>query len=175
MSWISNRIINTHLHHLIECNTHVLHSHRPLDVLICNAGVMYPAAQRTTDGIEIHFGTNHIGHFYLTQLLLPVLRRSAHSRVVVVSSKLHTSGVRTRQLLSQRVSDQILDRHKTINRRKATDTDVKWRRTKWRRSYNAYIETVQLFKIVQHSICIRSASSRKCKRHQHLCSTSGCH
>jgi NAD(P)-dependent dehydrogenase (short-subunit alcohol dehydrogenase family) len=54
---------------------------------------MYPAAKRTADGIEIHFGTNHIGHFYLTQLLLPVLRRSAHSRVVVVSSELHTTGV----------------------------------------------------------------------------------
>jgi len=54
---------------------------------------MYPAAKRTADGIEIHFGTNHIGHFYLTQLLLPVLRRSAHSRVVVVSSSLHVTGV----------------------------------------------------------------------------------
>jgi NAD(P)-dependent dehydrogenase (short-subunit alcohol dehydrogenase family) len=58
----------------------------PLNVLLNNAGV---AGQRglTRSGWELHFGTNHLGHFLLTQLLLPKLRESAPSRVVAVSSE----------------------------------------------------------------------------------------
>lgn len=60
----------------------------PLNVLLNNAGV---AGQRglTRSGFELHFGTNHIGHFLLTQLLLPKLRECAPSRVVSVSSESH--------------------------------------------------------------------------------------
>ncbi len=60
----------------------------PLQVLINNAGV---AGQRglTRSGFELHFGTNHLGHFLLTQLLLPRLRESAPARVVNVSSESH--------------------------------------------------------------------------------------
>jgi len=59
----------------------------PLDVLVNNAGVMaIPERQVTADGFERQFGTNHLGHFALTGLLLAALRRSAAPRVVTVSS-----------------------------------------------------------------------------------------
>ncbi len=60
----------------------------PLHVLIDNAGV---AGQRgrTTDGFELAFGINHLGHFLFTTMLLDVLARSAPARVVVVSSDSH--------------------------------------------------------------------------------------
>jgi NAD(P)-dependent dehydrogenase (short-subunit alcohol dehydrogenase family) len=62
-----------------------------LDVLINNAGV-WPRQRRTTaDGREQTMGINHIGHFALTQQLLPLLRK-ARGRVVVVSSGLHARG-----------------------------------------------------------------------------------
>ena len=63
---------------------------QPLNVLINNAGIMAPPRELTSDGIESQFGVNHIGHFYLTKLLLPALERSATpeypSRVVNLSS-----------------------------------------------------------------------------------------
>jgi NAD(P)-dependent dehydrogenase (short-subunit alcohol dehydrogenase family) len=60
----------------------------PLRLLVNNAGV---GGQRgvTTDGFELHFGTNHLGHFLLTTLLLDTLIASAPARVVTVSSKAH--------------------------------------------------------------------------------------
>jgi NAD(P)-dependent dehydrogenase (short-subunit alcohol dehydrogenase family) len=63
-----------------------------LDVLVANAGVMTAERQLTADGLEMNFGVNHVGHFLLTELLLPVLKASAPSRIVVVSSNLHASG-----------------------------------------------------------------------------------
>ncbi len=52
----------------------------------------YPSfARYTVDGLEEHFGVNHVGHFYLCKLLLPALQRSKPSRVVVVSSESHWS------------------------------------------------------------------------------------
>lgn len=63
-----------------------------LDVLVENAGVMTSKRQVTADGLEMDFGVNHVGHFLLTDLLLPLLKASAPSRIVVVSSGLHTSG-----------------------------------------------------------------------------------
>ncbi|MEU5321730.1 oxidoreductase [Streptomyces sp. NPDC021056] len=60
----------------------------PLDLLINNAGVMMVPEQRTPDGFEMQFGTNHLGHFALTNLLLPYLT----DRVVTVSSGAHRWG-----------------------------------------------------------------------------------
>ena len=58
---------------------------RPLDLLINNAGIMMVAQGRTADGFERQIGTNHLGHFALTLLLLPQVT----GRVVTVSSSLH--------------------------------------------------------------------------------------
>jgi NAD(P)-dependent dehydrogenase (short-subunit alcohol dehydrogenase family) len=60
-----------------------------VDLLINNAGVMYPPKSTTADGFELHFGTNHLGHFALTGLLLPNLLGVDGSRVVVVASIAH--------------------------------------------------------------------------------------
>jgi NAD(P)-dependent dehydrogenase (short-subunit alcohol dehydrogenase family) len=60
----------------------------PIDLLVDNAGVMATPEQRTADGFEMQIGTNHLGHFALTNLLLPQIT----DRVVVVSSELHRSG-----------------------------------------------------------------------------------
>jgi NAD(P)-dependent dehydrogenase (short-subunit alcohol dehydrogenase family) len=60
----------------------------PVDVLINNAGVMAVPESRTKDGFEMQFGTNHLGHFALTNLLLPQIT----DRVVTVSSSGHRWG-----------------------------------------------------------------------------------
>lgn len=66
---------------------------QPIDLLINNAGVMYTPFERTADGFELQFGTNHLGHFLLTTLLLPNLIAAGGtgtpSRVVTVSSDAH--------------------------------------------------------------------------------------
>jgi NAD(P)-dependent dehydrogenase (short-subunit alcohol dehydrogenase family) len=67
-------------------------THERLDVLINNAGVMTPPLGRTADGFETQFGTNFLGHFLLTLLLLPVLNRTPKSRVVTLSSVAHWTG-----------------------------------------------------------------------------------
>jgi NAD(P)-dependent dehydrogenase (short-subunit alcohol dehydrogenase family) len=65
----------------------------PLDLLVNNAGVMAPPKPVTTaDGFELQFGTNHLGHFVLTGLLLGSLLRTNHPRVVTVSSVAHFGG-----------------------------------------------------------------------------------
>lgn len=60
-----------------------------IDLLINNAGVMYPPKQTTVDGFELQFGTNHLGAFALTGLLLDHLLPVAGSRVVAVASIAH--------------------------------------------------------------------------------------
>jgi NAD(P)-dependent dehydrogenase (short-subunit alcohol dehydrogenase family) len=66
---------------------------QPLDLLINNAGVMdLPNRRLTEDGFEMQFATNHLSHFALTGLLLPLLRRAQTPRVVNVSSLAHRGG-----------------------------------------------------------------------------------
>lgn len=62
-----------------------------LDVLIENAGVSTGKRQLTVDGFEMDFGVNHLGHMLLAELLLPTLKASAPSRIVVLSSSLYKS------------------------------------------------------------------------------------
>jgi NAD(P)-dependent dehydrogenase (short-subunit alcohol dehydrogenase family) len=64
-------------------------THPRIDLLINNAGVMYTPKQTTADGFELQFGTNHLGHFALTGLLLDRLLPVPGSRVVTVSSTGH--------------------------------------------------------------------------------------
>lgn len=58
------------------------------DCLINNAGLAVQANQSTKENIELHCGTNHIGHFLLTNLLMDIIKKN-NSRVVVVSSRMH--------------------------------------------------------------------------------------
>lgn len=63
--------------------------HDALHILVNNAGVMACPFEKTHDGFERQFGTNHLGHFLLTGLLAPALLRGAPARVVSVSSRGH--------------------------------------------------------------------------------------
>lgn len=71
----------------------ILKENEQLDVIINSAGVMGLAVRRlTVDGVEEHFATNHLGHFLLTNLLLPTLLKSSDPRVINVSSGAHMFG-----------------------------------------------------------------------------------
>ncbi|CAF1217681.1 unnamed protein product [Rotaria sp. Silwood1] len=58
----------------------------PINILICNAGIMACPYSKTVDGFESQFGVNHLAHFLLTTSLLPELKAGKPSRIVVVSS-----------------------------------------------------------------------------------------
>ncbi|MEU0316787.1 SDR family NAD(P)-dependent oxidoreductase [Nocardioides sp. NPDC006273] len=64
-------------------------THTGIDLLINNAGVMYTPKQTTRDGFELQLGTNHLGHFAFTGLVLDLLLPVQGSRVVTVSSLAH--------------------------------------------------------------------------------------
>lgn len=63
-----------------------------LDILINNAGVMMSPYSKTEDGFELQMGTNHFGHFALTGHLMPILKTTNNSRLVVTSSVAHRQG-----------------------------------------------------------------------------------
>ncbi|PCH43635.1 NAD(P)-binding protein [Wolfiporia cocos MD-104 SS10] len=77
-----------------------------LDLLICDAGVGVNKYDVTSDGIDRHFAVNHLGHFYLANRVLPLVRRTAAlpgtpaPRIVAVSSSLHTSAPSSVQFAS---------------------------------------------------------------------------
>ncbi|MFV8166786.1 SDR family NAD(P)-dependent oxidoreductase [Mycobacterium sp. 134] len=83
--------------------------HDTIDLLINNAGVMTPPKETTEDGFELQFGTNHLGHFALTGLLLDRLLPVAGSRVVTVSSIGHrfSRGIRFDDLQWERSYNRL--------------------------------------------------------------------
>lgn len=70
----------------------VVEAHPAIHLLINNAGVMFTPEGRTAQGFETQLGTNHLGHFVLTNHLMPALRAGAPARVVNLSSAGHHSG-----------------------------------------------------------------------------------
>ena len=69
-----------------------------LDALVCNAGLVTFGSEieRTKDGFEMAIGVSYFGHFLLTELLLDILKKSAPSRVAIVSSVVHAGNQRNR-------------------------------------------------------------------------------
>ncbi|KAJ3639754.1 hypothetical protein Zmor_003094 [Zophobas morio] len=70
----------------------LLESENRIDLLVNNAGVMMCPRSRTEDGFEMQLGTNHLGHFLLTMLLLPKICESTPARIVNVASSMHMFG-----------------------------------------------------------------------------------
>ena len=70
----------------------VIRDHGSVDILINNAGIAGGPRRSTADGFEAHFGTNHLGHFALTGLLLPALLARPGARVVTVTSSVAAQG-----------------------------------------------------------------------------------
>ncbi|KAI1703190.1 short chain dehydrogenase domain-containing protein [Ditylenchus destructor] len=76
----------------------------PLHILILNAGLTSLNGELSVDGYERTFAVNHLGHFYLSILLMKKLRESAPSRLVVVSSLLHAkTGIRPNKSLNEKL------------------------------------------------------------------------
>ncbi|CAF4093579.1 unnamed protein product [Adineta steineri] len=72
-----------------KCAEKFISENIPLNILILNAGIFNYNFTQTIDGLEQVMGVNHIGHAYLTQLLMPTLIANAPSRIVILSSELH--------------------------------------------------------------------------------------
>lgn len=74
----------------------ILEKHDKIHYLVLNAGIMACPLGRTAQGLELQFGTNHVGHFYLSQLLLPAVKAAGEkgneSRIVSVASTAHKFG-----------------------------------------------------------------------------------
>jgi NAD(P)-dependent dehydrogenase (short-subunit alcohol dehydrogenase family) len=67
-------------------------STKPIDVLLNNAGIMAVPFEKTKDGFESQMGTNHLGHFLLTELLFDAISKGSNPRIVNVSSSAHRLG-----------------------------------------------------------------------------------
>jgi NAD(P)-dependent dehydrogenase (short-subunit alcohol dehydrogenase family) len=70
----------------------ILAGNGTIDILVNNAGVMGIPERKTSDGFEMQFGVDHLGHFALTALLMPALLRADAARIVTVTSSAHHMG-----------------------------------------------------------------------------------
>ncbi|XP_059505207.1 retinol dehydrogenase 12 isoform X2 [Stegostoma tigrinum] len=87
----------------------VIKEEKLISILINNAGVMMCPYTKTTDGFEMQFGVNHLGHFLLTYLLLDLMKRSAPARIINVSSFAHVFGrINFKDLQSEESYDEGL-------------------------------------------------------------------
>jgi NAD(P)-dependent dehydrogenase (short-subunit alcohol dehydrogenase family) len=89
----------------------------PIDILVNNAGVMAAPLRQTVDGLELHIGTNHYGHFALTGLLLPALAAEGGARVTTVSSSMART-VRRVSLVDPRLRPERYSRWKSYGQSK---------------------------------------------------------
>ena len=78
---------------VVACSNAVEALNRPIDVLICNAGIMGPPKLQQKYGLELQFLTNHLGHFVLVNRLLDRVKQAPAARVVMVSSLGHLTSV----------------------------------------------------------------------------------
>ncbi|KOB52098.1 Restnol dehydrogenase, partial [Operophtera brumata] len=76
-----------------EFAQNILDNEPQVNILVNNAGVMMCPLTRTEDEFEMQFGTNHLGHFLLSMLLLPRIKNSTPARIVTVSSRAHTKSI----------------------------------------------------------------------------------
>ncbi len=79
----------SNLHSVAECAAEIAERGIKLDGIMCNAGIMGLHKLQQKDGLELHFLTNHLGHFYLVTELLENLKESRDARIVLVSSAAH--------------------------------------------------------------------------------------
>ncbi|KAH1023574.1 hypothetical protein HUJ04_012753 [Dendroctonus ponderosae] len=82
----------TSLQSVRNCANTILDKEPSIDLLVNNAGIMICPEGKTEDGFETQFGTNHLGHFLFTVLLLPKISQSERSRIVTLSSIAHERG-----------------------------------------------------------------------------------
>lgn len=79
-----------------SCAQHLIDTEDKIDILVNNAGIMMCPEWKTEDGFDMQLGTNHLGHFLFTELITPLLMKSASSgfdtRIVIVSSIAHFKG-----------------------------------------------------------------------------------
>jgi len=92
-----------------KCAQHVLETEESLHVLINNAGIYSSKRELTEDGCEKVMQANHLGHFLLTLLLLDLLKKSAPSRIINVSSKAYESGKIDLTDMTSKASKGFLD------------------------------------------------------------------
>ncbi|QRY47894.1 SDR family NAD(P)-dependent oxidoreductase [Mycolicibacterium boenickei] len=119
VEWISRSVPNADLElqrldlgslkSVREAADEIRAKHDTIDLLINNAGVMTPPKETTEDGFELQFGTNHLGHFALTGLLLDRLLPVSGSRIVTVSSIGHrfSRGIRFDDLQWERSYNRL--------------------------------------------------------------------
>jgi len=70
----------------------IIKNNNRLDLLINNAGIMMPPAKLLSSGVESQFGVNYLGHFLLTSLLYPLLKNTADSRIITLTSLAYVNG-----------------------------------------------------------------------------------
>ncbi len=90
-----------------EMSVALLDTEKKLDVLLNNAGVIMKSYQLSDEGLEMTFSVNHLSHFYLSGLLLPLLLKNEKSKIINLSSMVHSSSIDFDELLDPRFFDSV--------------------------------------------------------------------